>query len=79
MNVLGHLDTDNFPSAVNNKLEKYVLWKADPKVLRCGAFTMSWDGFNIYAFSPFILTADVIHIISQHKMTEILVFPRWLI
>ncbi len=42
-----------FASAINHKLDSYVAWQPDPHALHIDAFTLNWNGKNIYLFPPF--------------------------
>ena len=41
------------------------------------AFTLNWNYFLIYAFSPFSLIAQVLHKIQMDLSEEIMVVPQW--
>jgi len=45
----------NLFAFLNNKCKSYVSWFPDSSAIVVDALTLSWEDWNFYAFSPFIL------------------------
>ncbi len=75
---LGQVDIHMFASAINHKLDSYVAWQPDPNALHIDAFTLNWEGKNLYIFPPFSLMASVVHKLQlTPNVTGILVYAVW--
>ena len=68
---------DLFASRLNNKLEKYISWKPDPKAVATDAFSVEWGKKFSYAFPPFNQIGKVIQKAIREKTKIIIVCPVW--
>lgn len=74
---LGPFDVDLFASLLNHKCDSYVSWFPNPGSITVDAFTLSWTGWNFYAFPPFILLPRILRKIVDDGATGTLVVPWW--
>ena len=70
-------DIDLFASRINNQLPKYLSYRPDPQAYAVDAFTLSWTGFQFYAFPPFSVIVKAFQKISLDKATGVIVVPYW--
>ena len=77
VSVYPELDIDLFASRLNNQLNSYCSWKADPHCSFVDAFSIDWSKFHFYAFPPFSLIPRCIQKITQDKAKGILIIPLW--
>lgn len=71
------LDFDMFASRLNNQINSYCSWHADPSSSHIDAFTMNWKGHQFYAFPPFSLLPRCLQKISQDRAQGVLIAPLW--
>ena len=74
----GKPEIDLFASRLNNKVDLYVSWRADPGAFATDSLSVDWSPYKlIYCFPPFSLIGKVLQKIQQHQVTAILVVPLW--
>ncbi len=67
-----------FAPRLNNKVDTYVSWKADPGAIATDALSTDLSPYKlIYCFPPFSLIGKVLQKIQQPQVTAILVVPQW--
>lgn len=71
------LDFDLFASRLNNQINSYCSWHADPSSSHIDAFTMNWKGHQFYAFPPFSLLPRCLQKISHDRAQGVLIAPLW--
>lgn len=74
---LGQPEIDLFASRLNNKVDKYVSWSADPGAVAIDAFTVDWQSLYFYAFPPFCLISKCLQKIKNESASGIMVVPNW--
>ena len=71
------LEVDLFASRLNNKLENYVSWHADPFSSSFNAFSLKWQG-AIYLFPPLPLIDRVLSkFVNDNVSHGLLICPYW--
>jgi hypothetical protein len=70
-------DVDLFASRVNNQLDKYVSWGADPFSWDTDAFSLNWNDFSPYCFPPFSLVPRVLQRLELTEAECTLIAPKW--
>ena len=71
-----HPDIDLFASRLNTQLPKFVSFRPDPEALHVNAFTISWEGQNVYIFPPFSCIGKVIQKMNNENVSAVLVVPN---
>lgn len=75
--IFGKPEKDLFAPRVNNQVEFYYSWRADPNAKALDAFKQSWRITLNYLFPPFSIIALALQKISQEEAEAILVAPVW--
>ena len=75
-NMFGNPTLDLFASRINYQIDRYTLWKPDPKALAIDSFSIKWNTEFYYIFPPFSLLGKVTAKIYGDKMKAIVVIPK---
>lgn len=75
--IFGKPEIDLFASRVNNRVELYYSWRANPNAEAIDAFKQSWNKTLNYLFPPFSVIALALQKISHEETEAILVAPVW--
>jgi hypothetical protein len=71
-------DIDLFASRINKQLDCFVSWYPEPGAIFNDAFSVSWNSYKPYIFSPFALISKVVNKIFEDKVEKALVvLPYW--
>ena len=68
---------DLFATRFNHQLPVYISPIPDPEALDVDALSLSWDGFDAYAFPPACLLQRVLTKIRTENCRMILIAPLW--
>ena len=71
-------EIDLFASRINAKCARYVSRNPDPGAYHVDAFTMSWQGLNVYIFPPCSLLFAVLRKLKRDRpISALVVAPSW--
>lgn len=69
---------DLFASRMNNQLQCYCSWKADPFAEHVNAFLLDWGNFkSVYLFPPFSLLSSCTQKLRMDRAKGIIIAPLW--
>ena len=71
------MEVDLFATRLNNRLPWFVSPFPDPLAVDSDAWTMSRDGLQAYAFSPFAILPEILHEVAMSSMRCVLIAPWW--
>jgi hypothetical protein len=74
---LGHTDERSFATRFSCRLQLYVSPVPDPQAGAVDAFSLSWRGLDVYAFSPLALIGRGLAKVESNHPRLILVAPFW--
>ena len=75
--VFPTLTIDLFASRLNNKLDKYVSRRPDPKAFAIDAFSLTWTNDHFFIFPPFSLLPPILQKIEEDNSTAVVIAPLW--
>ena len=69
---------DMFATSLNNRLPVYCSPVPDPLAWKVDAFTVPWDGLDVYAFPPFpVIRLCINRVLTSQRTRVTLIAPKW--